>query len=658
MKKNKITIINKIKATLLVSMTVCSIMPITVRAEEKDAIVLYTNDVHCAIEDYSRLAAYSTQLEEQGHEVVIVDAGDAIQGEVIGGQTEGSAIVDLMNEVGYDYAVPGNHEFDYGMETFLELASSETSNYQYLSANFVDLRTNKTVFENYDVVELNGEKVAFIGVTTPETYTKSTPAYFQDENGNDIYGFSGENFYGIIQKAVDTAKEQGAERIIAMGHLGISGTTEGWRSTDVIANTTGIDVFIDAHSHEVIQGNIYKNKAGEEVLLTSTGTKFANFGQLNLNSDGTEETRLIIPETVDINSSETVKAAYDKVQKKIDGYNSEIAYLMEKIGTAESELCINDPDTGNRLVRKQETNAGDFTADAYRNITGADIAFVNGGGVRSSISVGDVTRKDLMNINPWNNEMAVVAAKGQQILDALEHGVSALPEESGGFLQTSGLTYEIHMYRESPVITDKSGNFVKIDKTKERRIANVRINGLPIEADKEYTVATTLYLLKKGGDGFNMFANSKIVKQDGLLVDSQMLIQYFTDYLNGVIKAEQYGNPMGDGRIVIYASKDEVPKKETLSEKEDLSEKEEVSEREDLSQKEDAGDGMLSDDSIQDDLKENEGKEAQELKTDDLKTEMINQVPKTGEKELAVVWILLAVISGTILVKRSLKSEN
>lgn len=516
------------------------------------AVVLYTNDVHCAADGYSYLAAYRAQLIEDGYDVITVDAGDAIQGEAIGSTSEGAAIVDIMNTVGYDYGVPGNHEFDYGLERFLEIATGDApeAQYEYLSSNFVDLRTDETVLAPYDIVEMNGEDVAFVGISTPETYTKSTPTYFQDENGNFIYSFSEDTFYDTIQDAVDNARAEGADRVIAVGHLGIEGTTEGWKSTDVIANTTGIDAFIDAHSHETIAENEYANADGEMIPLTSTGTKFANFGVMTLNDDGTYTTELVSPSSVDVQSSDAAASAYREVQDKVDGYNEELAYLNEKLGTSEVELTINDTDDVRR-IRNGETNMGDFVADAYRTMTGADIALVNGGGIRDSIAAGDVTRKDLMDVNPWNNEMCVIRATGQQILDALEHGARMNPEECGGFLQVSGLTYEIHNYLESPVITDSMEIFQEIDGTKERRVQNVMIGGEALDPNKTYTVAGSCYTLQEQGDGFSMFQGAEVVEEEGLPVDSEMLISYFTEELGGKVTAEQYGNPLGDGRITI-----------------------------------------------------------------------------------------------------------
>ena len=525
--------------------------------------VLYTNDIHCEVSGYPALAAYRAQLLENGENVVTVDAGDAIQGEAIGAQTKGSAIIDIMNTVGYDYAIPGNHEFDYSLSTFLDL--TKNADFTYLSANFVDLQTDSTVFTPYAVKDFDGKKAAFIGICTPETYTKSTPVYFQDENGNYLYSFSENTFYETIQNTIDQAREDGADIVIAVGHLGINGTASGWKSTDVIANTTGIDVFIDGHSHETIANNIYQNKDGEDVPLTSTGTKFDNFGIMKIQMDASDASndisitaQLLHPSEVTYDSSEAASEAYHSVQNKIDHYNQELSYLYEVLGTAETELTINNAE-GVRRIRSGETNLGDFVADAYRSICQADIALVNGGGIRASVSAGDVTRKSLMDVNPWSNAMCVIEASGQQILDALEHGARNLPEENGGFLQVSGLTSDIDTWKESPVIMDEQGTFQSIDPAKERRITNVKVNGQALEPDKMYTVCGSVYTLQNSGDGFTMFKNDKVVAQDNLPTDATMLISYFTDVLNGRITAGQYGNIAGEGRIIIHTDASQHP---------------------------------------------------------------------------------------------------
>lgn len=601
-------------------------LPISVCAqevnEEKDVIVLYTNDVHCAIDNYDTLAAYAVQLEEKGHDVFIVDAGDHIQGEVIGSMTKGEAIVELMNEAGYDYAVPGNHEFDYQMENFLNLANNKAK-YSYLAANFVDLRTKTTVFEAYDIVEAGGEKIAFVGIATPETYTKSTPAYFQDEDGNDIYSFSENDFYSTIQDAIDDAKAEGAERIIAVGHLGVEGTTAGWKSTDVIANTEGIDVFLDAHAHEVIPGTEYIDKGGDSVILTSTGGKFEHIGQLTIDvTENTEQTELLNPEKLTFdNASESVLNVYNRLNEKIEVYNAQVEELNNAVvGVSEVDLVQNYTSDNSISLRMRETNLGDFVADAYRIGTDADIALVNGGGIRAPIPAGDVTRLTLKNVNPWDNEMCVIEATGQQIIDALEHGTRLYPESSGGFLQVSGLTYEIHSYVESPVVTDEKSNFVSVDDTKERRVKDVTIAGKTIDPEKTYTVAGSYYVLKNGGDGYTMFKDCEVIKKETLPVDSEMLIQYFQEDLNGVITSAQYGNEQGDGRInVVDTIAEEVPEEE---------------------------DSKTEDDSVLEDNSQAQEKSEIDQPEADEKTE----AAKTGDEAHVLLWLMLMTAFGMIIV--------
>ena len=554
----------KTLSIILTILMIVTIVPFAFAAEDGDVVILYTNDVHCAIDDYPALAAYRAELIAQGNTVITVDAGDAIQGEVIGALTQGEAIVNIMNEVGYDYAVPGNHEYDYGMETFLDLAKNKAE-YNYISSNFYKLTAVKPVFEPYYIENISNElQIAFVGITTPESVTKSTPEYFKDEYGNFIYGFptfdmQDDVLCETVQESVDNAIADGADIVVAVGHLGIEGVTEGWRSTDIIAHTTGIDFFIDSHSHQTINGEVYKNKDGEDVTLTSSGTMFDSFGAITLSDDGSVSFDLIDPDTIQVeNMSDSAKSAYNDVKYLVDTYNAEISFLYDPIGTSEAKLVAYEED-GQWLVRKAETNAGDFVTDAYRIMTGADVAICNSGGIRAEIEIGSVSRMDLMNMNPWNKEMCVIEVTGQQLIDVLEHGMRSYPEYSGGFLQVSGVTFEVEAWKESPVITDALGNFIGIDANAERRVANVKIGGEPVDLAKTYTLASSEYVLTQGGDGFTMFAGSKIVSVEGLPCDSEMLVQYLTQTLGGNITAEQYGNPNGDGRIRIIDVEPDTP---------------------------------------------------------------------------------------------------
>jgi len=538
-------------AALLLSLGV-----FTVFAEDNGGIVvLYTNDTHCSTEAFSKLAAYRAQLMHDGYEVITVDAGDAIQGEMIGSLTEGAAIADIMNKVGYDYATLGNHEFDYTVDRILEIRESEAE-FEYLCANFTHLPTNKDIFAPYAIEEIDGKKYAFVGIATPETYTKSTPTYFQDENGSFVYSFMEDTFYETVQKAVDAATEEGAEAVIAIGHLGITGVTEGWRSIDLIANTTGIDAFIDGHAHELIEGTVYQNKDGDNVTLTSTGSKFTSFGKMTVAENGDVTTELIYPESIDVSAlCEEAVTAYNDVKTVIDGYNAEFEYLFEEIGESEAYLTENDAE-GNWVIRCAETNLANFVTDAYLAQTGADIAFVNGGGIRTEVKAGAVNRKAIMDVNPWNNEMCVLEVSGRQILDALEYGVSALPDVFGSFPQVGGISFEVHSYVPTPVTVNELGDFVSVTEGAERRVRNVKVGNAPLEEDKAYTLAGSCYMLQLSG--YKMLDGAKVIAKEGLPTDTEMLVNYFTETLGGRITMEQYGDINGEGRIKIIANAPET----------------------------------------------------------------------------------------------------
>lgn len=542
------------KKLLLCILSAAMLNSAAVYAQEEsgDIAILYTNDVHCAVNadeengvlGYAAVAGMKKELQESGYDVALVDAGDAIQGEAIGTLSNGAYLVDIMNAVGYDAAIPGNHEFDYGMENFLSL--TEAAEYPYISCNFMDLRSDETVFEPYTILELGGKKLAFVGVTTPRTITSSTPAYFQDENGEYIYGFcqdeDGTALYETVQAAVDAAKEEGAEFVIALAHLGIEAGTSPWMSTELIENTTGIDVVLDGHSHSTVEEEKVKNKEGKEVLLTSTGTKLAAVGQLTISAEGEISSELV-----------TGTDARDaEVQSKIDGITAEFeADLQEVVGETTVDLVINEPSTLDqtekiRLIRSAETNLGDFCADAYRYVTGADIALVNGGGIREDILAGDITYNDIISVHPYGNAVCMVEATGQQVLDALECGAMVTPEEFGGFQQVSGLTYEIDVDTPSSVKLDDNGMFVGVDG--EYRVKNVMVGEEPLDPEKTYTVASHNYMLKNGGDGMNMFMECEILL-DEVMLDNQALIEYLKTGLNGVV-GEQYKEPYGEGRII------------------------------------------------------------------------------------------------------------
>lgn len=557
----------RLLSLVLAAAMLCALALPASAAEETDEgiVVLYTNDIHCTSDDgmsYASIAGYKAQMEQTygADNVTLVDNGDAIQGGVLGSMSNGSWIVDIMNQVGYDLAIPGNHEFDFKMDTFLDIVKNQAQ-YTYLSCNFVDAQGNP-VLDAYKMITYGDVDVAYVGISTPETLTKSAPAYFQNEKGEYIYGFcqgnDGKDLYKQVQATVDAARKAGADYVVAMAHLGEDAQSSPWMSTEVIANTTGIDVMLDGHSHTVEPSKTVKNADGKDVLLSQTGTKAESVGKLVIAPDGTMTTELVALADVD-----TTSQAYTDAKTFIEGIQNEYkAKADEVVATSAVDLTINDPVTGQRAVRSAETNLGDLCADAYRTLLEADVAFVNGGGVRDNIAAGDITYGDIIAVHPFGNLACLVEVSGQQILDALELGsMQAGVSESGGFLQVSGLKYTIDTSIPSTVELDDAGNFVKV--AGDRRVKDVQILDsetgayAAIDPKATYTLASHNYMLKDGGDGYAMFgaANVKILK-DEVMVDNEVLINYIKDELGGVV-GEQYANPRGAGRIkVLYADTD------------------------------------------------------------------------------------------------------
>ncbi len=541
-------------ALLLAVMLMVS--PLTAFAEEvtktDDIVIIYTNDVHCEADGYAQIAALKKQMAEENAAAYLVDSGDFIQGGTLGTLTKGEALVEIMNAAGYDFTTLGNHEFDYGMDQLMYLMN-EVATFKALSANFDSLETGKAVFDDYEIVEAAGKKIAFVGVTTPESFTKSTPTYFQNEKGEYIYSFASENLAEDIQKSVDAAKAEGAEIVIILGHLGIEGTTDGWKSSDLIPQLKGVDVVLDAHAHQVISGDTYKDAEGKDVILTSTGTKIANVGKLTIKADGTITSELI--------AAENLPEADSEVKKVIDEENKAFeAILNQVVAKTEVPLTIKDA-AGNRFVRKGETNLGDLCADAYRHLLDADVAFVNGGGVRADIDAGDITYAEIIAVHPFGNEACLVEATGLEIWQALEMGANMLPGENGGFLQVSGLKYTADATIPSGVVLDPNdGSFVKLNYEygENSRVQDIMIlvdedeEGETYEAidlNKTYLLASHNYMLKSGGDGFVMFKDNNLLK-DGVLIDNRVLIDYIVNELEGVVTESQYGE--AQGRITVY----------------------------------------------------------------------------------------------------------
>ncbi len=522
---------------------------------EGSVYILYTSDVHCAADQgfgYAGVAEIRAGLEEQGYATVLVDDGDSVQGEPLGSLTKGETVIGLMNAMKYDVAIPGNHDFDYGAAQFEKLADEAA--FPYISCNF--RKHGEPVFPSYRIVEAGGKKIAFVGVTTPLTIMTTTPRSFMNEAGEFIYDFlddsEGTAVYDAVQKAVDGARAEGADLVCVMGHLGNEANCSPWTYADVIGNTSGIDVFFDGHSHDTEQV-VMKDKDGKNVVRSACGTKMTCVGYSRITKDGqVAETGIWIWK-----NPTAVSAAYEIQNEILDAVQAAEDEVDELLGavfaTSEVTLRTDDPAVTDengvpvRMIRRAETNLGDFCTDALRAISDADIGLWNGGGLRKNLNAGDVTGRDIINIAPYGNTLCVLELTGQQILDALEWGARSVPDQNGAFLQVSGMTYEIDVSVPSGCIADEMGFCAGIEG--ERRVRNVTVGGEPIDPARLYTAAGLDFLLLENGDGQTAFDGAKVLLE-GAASDTEILTGYITDKLGGTIGRE-YEDPYGEGRITV-----------------------------------------------------------------------------------------------------------
>lgn len=579
----------------------------------EDVVILYTNDVHTYIDkplSYDVLAALKSELQETYGNVLLVDAGDHIQGTAYGSMDKGESIIKLMNSAGYDLATLGNHEFDYGMEGTMDVIS--WAEFSYVSCNFYKEEAGvrgENVLEPYKLFDIGGQKIAFVGITTPESFTKTTPAYFQDEAGNYIYGISGgedgQALYDDVQSAIDAARAEGAELVIALGHLGVDPSSKPWTSEEVIANVSGLDAFIDGHSHTVVFDTQVSGKDGASVELTQTGEYFGSIGMMLIDGESGEiSTAPIgyteITETVTDEAGNPVLNEAGEEETQVVGYEFDsqlyegktwlsdadtaaikdawIAEIDTQLGQliGSTQLVLDNYDaSGTRLVRSQETNTGDFTADALYYLFDSmgldvDVAVMNGGGIRNEAVTGELSYKTAKTIHTFGNVACLQTVTGQQLLDALEWGARSVGtgEECGGFLQVAGITYKVDSQWPSSVQMDDKGVWIG-GPTGGYRVYDVMVYNRETDAYEEldleanYNLAGYNYTLRDLGDGFNMFSSAVNVL-DYVMEDYMVLANYIQAFENGEVGAANsplaakypgmlmdYSEVYGCGRIVI-----------------------------------------------------------------------------------------------------------
>ena len=521
-------------------------------------VILYENDAHCAVEGYARLAGQRDAERQHTPYVAIVSSGDFAQGNTVGSLTKGEAIVRIMNAVGYDYLTIGNHEFDYTVPQMQHLSEMLTA--KTLCCNFSryeqdnddkDDRDNDDLYPAYEVKDFGGTKVGFIGVATPSTFRSSTPTYFIDDNGNLLYNFHQTDTYECVQEAVNDAREEGAEIIIVLSHLGDD--PEVAYSRGLIAATHGIDVVLDGHAHHVLNERLV-NDRGDSVTLSSTGTKFAYIGRLTIDTDNRVTTELLpISDCHRVNQAvqDTVLAIQQELEARVNA----------PVGTTAFALADRD-NQDNRLVRKQETNLGDFMADVARYTTGANIGVCNGGGLRAGLYNETITFGNIVSIWPFNNTMRVVECTGQQLLDAFEVSAANLPRENGDFMHVSGLRYTINPHVPTSVIWDDNRMFNGVGKT--RRIAKMEVfmlaggesDKLPYEQrgtwqqvnpNAVYTIGGQSYIIACSGAS-GMFAKMRLLPVEGEPVNDVDAVCAYIQAMGGTIN-DVYRRPQG--RITI-----------------------------------------------------------------------------------------------------------
>ena len=563
--------------SVLMTAALAASLPVFALAAEDEITVLYTNDIHTYIDNhlddengltYSKVAA----LKDSIPDAILVDAGDHLQGTAYGQMDKGMTMIELMNAAGYELATFGNHEFDYGMEG--ALAAVDAAAFDYISCNFChgeNDEAGESVADGWKMLQVKGKNIAFIGITTPETITSTTPGYFMDDEGNFIYGFhrnpDGSALYNVVQQNIDEAKAAGADYIIALGHLGVDPSSSPWTSREVIANTAGLDSFIDGHSHTTIPMETVMDKNGDIVILTQTGSYLDAVGKMTISSEGIETELLSGELLAELTPDAEVKAIED----------AWIAEIEQQLGTVlgYAEVTLDNFDeNGNRLVRLQETNSGDFAADALYYFfdemgLDVDVAVMNGGGIRNEALTGEMTYHSCKEIHPFGNVACLLTVTGQQLLDMLEWGskdiVADGSVESGSFLHISGAKYTLDISAPSTVQQDENGIWTGAPtdgyRVKDLQIWNKETAAYePVVPDAAYNLAGHNYTLRDLGGGFAMLDGAVNVL-DFAAEDYMVLANYIQSFpvdaetgLPTITDADGYTDVNGEGRISISAA--------------------------------------------------------------------------------------------------------
>lgn len=472
---------------------------------EKTIKIFHINDSHGRAVENEKDAEIGfpklKTLMDENKNAVLIDAGDTFHGTTFATISRGESIVNLMNEVGFALSVPGNHDFNYGYERLIQL--SKIAKFPLLTANVVK-KDGTSDFTASMIKEVEGVKIGFFGLSTPETKTKSNPI--------NTEGVDFPDYIEAAKKEVAKLKSEGAQAIVAVVHLGLDKSSI--ERSDILAEKVeGIDLIIDGHSHTLLkEGQIVNG-----VLIAQTNGHLKNVGEVNLTfKDGKlldKKAKVLSYEDLkDVKPDEKILTEIAKVEE------SNKPYLERVIGKTTVDLV------GERSkVRTGETNFGNLLTDAMIDATGADVAITNGGGIRASIPAGDITMGQILTSFPFTNYPVKLEVKGDVILKALEHGVDSAPEEAGKFPHVSGLSFKYDPNRP-----------------KGDRVFELKVKDQDIDLNKVYTLVTNDFMAV-GGDGYEMFKDAKKLGEYPLL--SEVIAKY--------IEAKKTVEPRVMARIVV-----------------------------------------------------------------------------------------------------------
>ncbi len=461
-----------------------------------EIIILHTNDVHSRVESHLpegaqeeqggrvRLATLVDEIRAMygAEKVLLLDAGDSIHGTNIDNLFGGLPSIEIMGAMGYDAFTPGNHEFNYGQEVLAQRIADAA--FPTLAANVA--YEDGSLFGGYSALikEVNGVKVGIIGLVAQETPIVTHP--------KNVEGLRFHDPIAIAKQVAKKVRPQ-VDLLVALTHIGFD------KDQELAQAVPELDVIVGGHSHTKLDTAVEVNG----VLIVQTHEYANNLGFLHLIVEDGEIVKhdgFLLPVTPDVKKHAGVQAIIDRWD----------AQMQQRLGQVVGSSSISW--NGEREhVRTGETNLGNLVADIIRKTADAEIALTNGGGIRASIHPGDIKVADIYSVLPFDNTLVVVELMGMDIIDALEHSVRLWPAQNGGFLQVSGLSFE-----------------VVPDALPGGRVINVKVGDTAIAAGRYYTVATNDFLAA-GGDGYETLKNSVLVADTGIMF-RDVVVDYFNEH--------------------------------------------------------------------------------------------------------------------------------